>query len=115
MVDVGNTPNPPILFSVRYFKPSIFRSASLFSYGDDEVSLSVDYTSRVNVEFQKKGLRGISILFASGDSGVGGDYGADCQAFVPSFPASSPFVTTVGGTDLQGWFEVWLNEVVVRE
>ncbi|KAJ6652293.1 hypothetical protein lerEdw1_012746 [Lerista edwardsae] len=69
------------------------------SYGDDEDSLSRAYMERVNVEFMKAGARGISILFASGDSGAG------CRKapggkhlFRPSFPASSPYVTTVGGT-----------------
>ncbi|KAJ7320198.1 hypothetical protein JRQ81_019709 [Phrynocephalus forsythii] len=77
------------------------------SYGDDEDSLSRAYMERVNVEFQKAAVRGISILFASGDSGAG------CRtvrpgkhAFRPSFPASSPYVTTVGGTSFQHPFQV---------
>jgi len=42
-------------------------------------------------------------LFASGDDGVGGsDF--FCSKFVPNWPASSPFVTSVGGTTL-GWIE----------
>lgn len=36
------------------------------SYGDDEDSLSVAYMNRINIEFMKAGLRGISMLFASG-------------------------------------------------
>ncbi|XP_060627341.2 tripeptidyl-peptidase 1 [Anolis sagrei] len=77
------------------------------SYGDDEDSLSAAYMQRVNVEFQKAAVRGVSILFASGDSGAG------CRtvqkgkhAFRPSFPASSPYVTTVGGTSFQHPFLV---------
>lgn len=65
------------------------------SYGDNEDSLSTDYMKRINTEFQKAGVRGLSMLFASGDDG------ANCignKRFRPSFPASSPFVTTVGGT-----------------
>ena len=60
----------------------------------------------MNTEFKKQGVRGISILFASGDSGVGGYPDGTCSKFVPSFPAGSPYVTAVGGTDLAGWFEV---------
>lgn len=37
------------------------------SYGDDEDSLSTAYMNRINVEFMKAGLRGISMLFASGN------------------------------------------------
>jgi len=36
------------------------------SYGDDEDSLSDAYMNRINNEFMKTGLRGISMLFASG-------------------------------------------------
>jgi hypothetical protein len=32
--------------------------------------VSLDYANRLNVEFQKAGARGISLLFASGDSGT---------------------------------------------
>ena len=82
MIDVGNTTEVPYLFSV--------------SYGDDEDSLSIEYMQRINVEFQKAGLRGISILIASGDSGAGCN--DNSTAFTPNFPVSSPYVTGVGGT-----------------
>ena len=67
------------------------------SYGDVESSLDVTFMQRVNTEFQKAGVRGISILFASGDDGAGCNNNA--SAFEPNFPASSPFVTAVGGTE----------------
>jgi tripeptidyl-peptidase I len=69
------------------------------SYGDTEASLTADYMNRINVEFQKFGVTGHSILFASGDSGVGC---TACKSFSPDFPASSPYVTAVGGTQLSG-------------
>lgn len=68
------------------------------SYGDDEDSLDPVYMARVSAEFAKLGARGISILFASGDSGAGCS-GSSPSKFVPSFPASSPYVTAVGGTE----------------
>lgn len=37
------------------------------SYGDDEDSLSTAYMMRINTEFMKAGVRGISLLFASGE------------------------------------------------
>ncbi|KFP19966.1 Tripeptidyl-peptidase 1, partial [Egretta garzetta] len=77
------------------------------SYGDDEDSLSLAYLERVNVEFMKAAARGLTILFASGDDGAG------CRrvpggnhTFRPSFPASSPYVTTVGGTTFKNPFLV---------
>ncbi|KAI9657736.1 MAG: vesicle formation at the endoplasmic reticulum [Bathelium mastoideum] len=45
------------------------------SYGEDEQSLPVDYTTRVCRELRDLGLRGVSLIFSSGDSGPG--YG--CQ------------------------------------
>lgn len=81
MVAISNTTQVPWVHSV--------------SYGDNEDSLSVDYMKRINTEFQKAGVRGLSMLFASGDDGANC---IDNKKFRPSFPASSPFVTTVGGT-----------------
>jgi len=64
------------------------------SYGEDESSVSTAYADRINTEFMKAGARGISLLFASGDSG------ANCKGdkFEPNWPAASPYVTAVGGT-----------------
>uniref|UniRef100_A0A3Q2P3I7 Tripeptidyl-peptidase 1 n=1 Tax=Fundulus heteroclitus TaxID=8078 RepID=A0A3Q2P3I7_FUNHE len=77
------------------------------SYGDDEDSLSTAYMMRLNTEFMKAGVRGISLLFASGDSGAGCRHqGKDKNTFRPSFPASSPYVTTVGGTTFKNPFKV---------
>ncbi|KAK1793507.1 hypothetical protein P4O66_011883 [Electrophorus voltai] len=77
------------------------------SYGDDEDSLSTAYMNRINVEFMKAGLRGISMLFASGDSGAGCRYlKKENNVFRPSFPASSPYVTTVGGTSFKNPFKI---------
>uniref|UniRef100_A0A4W6FQY7 Tripeptidyl-peptidase 1 n=1 Tax=Lates calcarifer TaxID=8187 RepID=A0A4W6FQY7_LATCA len=77
------------------------------SYGDDEDSLSTAYMMRINTEFMKAGIRGISLLFASGDSGAGCRHlGKEQNSFRPSFPASSPYVTTVGGTSFKNPYKV---------
>lgn len=81
------------------------------SYGDDEDSLSSAYIQRVNTEFMKAAARGLTLLFASGDSGAGCWSVSGRHQFRPSFPASSPYVTTVGGTSFQNPFRV-TNEVV---
>ena len=80
MVAISNMTNVPYVHSI--------------SYGDTERSLSISYMKRVNVEFMKAGIRGLTILFASGDDG------ASCKEdkFNPDFPVSSPYVTAVGGT-----------------
>ena len=69
------------------------------SYGNDESQQSsTSYMLSVNVQLQKLGVRGVSVLFASGDGGVFGRRGSS-KRFHPGFPATSPYATAVGGTD----------------
>jgi tripeptidyl-peptidase I len=46
------------------------------------------------------GARGVSVLFSAGDGGVGGSLsdGPECTNFLPTFPSSCPYVTSVGST-----------------
>jgi len=72
------------------------------SYGDNEYQIEPDYAAKMDVEFQKLAVRGTSIMFASGDGGVSGGQSGPCRpgnVFVPTFPAGSPFLTSVGSTD----------------
>ncbi|XP_063692648.1 tripeptidyl-peptidase 1-like [Bolinopsis microptera] len=85
LLDLSNTSQIPHIFSV--------------SYGDHERTLSAEFMNRINLEFQKIGVRGVSVLFASGDDGAGCHrFEDESYTFEPDFPSSSPFVTTVGGT-----------------
>lgn len=63
------------------------------------------YVARINTEFQKVGLLGITITVASGDSGCHGRTDEECflqqgKKMYPDYPACSPYVTSVGGTAL---------------
>lgn len=70
------------------------------SYGGEEDGVSSDYLDRVCNEFMKVGSQGISVFFSSGDNGVGGNGEPSCSnGFYPTWPASCPYVTTIGGTD----------------
>lgn len=66
------------------------------SYGDDEQTVPFSYAQSVCNGFAQLGARGVSILFASGDSGVGTDGtcytndGRNASAFTPSFPPTCP-------------------------
>ncbi len=85
---LSGMPSPPLVNSV--------------SYGNDEVQQTgVAYMESCNTQFKALGVRGISILFASGDDGVCGRSGCGLftTKFHPGFPAASPYVTSVGGTD----------------
>lgn len=103
-----NTPtdtNEPYLVWLQY----VLAQGSLpqvisTSYGDDEQTVPYSYAKKACDGFKQLGARGISVLFSSGDAGVGGN--GTCFSntdptkamFIPNFPASCPFVTTVGGT-----------------
>ncbi|KAH8983959.1 subtilisin-like protein [Lactarius hatsudake] len=66
------------------------------SYGANEKLYPIDYAFQVCLLFAQLGARGTSVLFATGDHGVGE---GDCTArFTPFFPATCPYVTAVGGT-----------------
>lgn len=74
------------------------------SYGDDEQTVSPEYAKSVCAAFAQLGAKGVSLLFSSGDNGVGNNgacisnNGTNARTFLPSFPASCPYVTTIGGT-----------------
>ena len=78
LTSVASSANPPSVFSI--------------SYGDEENGVSYEFAQRCSVEFQKAGARGITLLAASGDAGVG----CGTTGFIPTFPASCPYVTGVG-------------------
>jgi tripeptidyl-peptidase-1 len=60
------------------------------------------YVQRINIEFQKVGLRGITLICASGDSGANGRTDPSCSEnhLNPVFPAASPYITSVGATQI---------------
>ncbi|KAF8270929.1 peptidase S8/S53 domain-containing protein [Lactarius quietus] len=72
------------------------------AFGFDEDTLPFEYADEACRMFARLGTRGVSILFASGNGGVGD---GDCMGsdgllkFRTTFPASCPYVTAVGGTD----------------
>jgi tripeptidyl-peptidase-1 len=83
------------------------------SYSDNEGEVNggkhlLAYLRRVNVEFQKAGVRGVSVLTATGDYGVAGSWDeyvdqeaqkkVPCPHFNAVFPAVSAWVTSVGST-----------------
>ncbi|KAJ7734044.1 subtilisin-like protein [Mycena maculata] len=116
--------------------PSVI-STSYGKWRDDEQTVPLNFAQRVCQGFAQlgtvlfnqhnayaihdhygAGARGVSLMFSSGDGGVGdGDPdpatqecitndGTNSTRFIPGFPASCPFVTAVGGT-------VFIPEVAV--
>ncbi|KAI9433494.1 subtilisin-like protein [Lactarius indigo] len=75
------------------------------SYGGPEYSAPLEYAYAICDEFLKLGALGVSVIFSSGDWGVGRGHclvrnsdGQFSVQFLPEFPASCPWVTSVGGT-----------------
>jgi tripeptidyl-peptidase-1 len=74
------------------------------SYDDDEQTVPPSYARRVCNDMAQLGARGVSLLFASGDDGVGfsgyctTNDGTNRSSFLPEFPSSCPFITSVGAT-----------------
>ncbi|KUJ19762.1 subtilisin-like protein [Mollisia scopiformis] len=100
--------NEPYLEWLQYMlaQPELPQVISI-SYADEEQTVPRWYAKRVCQGFAQLGARGVSVLVASGDEGVGADGmcfnndGSNKPMFLPKFPASCPYVTTVGGT--RGW------------
>ena len=70
------------------------------SYGDDEQTVPKSYAERACKQFAQLGARGHSLLFSSGDRGVGlnntclSNDGKNTTMFIPSFPAGCPYVVS---------------------
>ena len=71
-----------------------------FSESIPEDMMDPAYAQRLCTMMAQVGMRGISLLFSSGNNGPNGDVptGTHKMIFEPEFPASCPWVTSVGGT-----------------
>ncbi|KAF3931213.1 Aorsin [Dactylella cylindrospora] len=104
VVDLDPNTNEPYLEWLEYvlaLSDDKLPQTITTSYGDDEHTVPESYARNVCNLFAQLGARGVSILFSSGDSGPGSECLAPdgkTKAFVPTFPATCPFVTSVGGT-----------------
>lgn len=72
------------------------------SYGEDEQSIPKSYALKVCDMFGSLSAKGVSFVFSSGDTGVGSacqtNDGLNTTRFLPMFPATCPYVTSVGAT-----------------
>eukprot|EP01035_Chromulina_nebulosa_P016797 gene16797-22278_t len=90
MVNVSSLSNPTLVYSI--------------SYGSYEVGLTSNEISAFNYEAMKLGARGVTIVAASGDDGIAGFLFRDGTistskcGYYATWPASCPYVTSIGGT-----------------
>ncbi|KAG4026264.1 hypothetical protein MFRU_043g00670 [Monilinia fructicola] len=73
------------------------------SYQDTEQTVPYSYAVSVCKGFAQLGARGVSVLFGSGDNGVGANGTCvsnvdNSTTFLAMFPSTCPYVTSVGGT-----------------
>jgi tripeptidyl-peptidase-1 len=100
--EVSNEPYLEFLTYMLKLPNSKLPQTLTTSYGEDEQSVPAPYVKTVCNMFGQLGARGVSILFSSGDTGVGSacqtNDGKNTTRFLPIFPAACPWVTSVGGT-----------------
>ncbi|KAJ6467910.1 family S53 protease-like protein [Mycena sanguinolenta] len=95
---------PTALFDTTTFLDGIPNPPSVMttSYGDSESNFGASVATKICNGYMALGARGISVIFCSGDGGVRGMHDSEdvCanNTFMPVFPASCPFVTSVGST-----------------
>lgn len=98
-----NTNEPYLVWVNWLLKQKRIPQVISTSYGDSEQTVPKAYAERVCRQFAQVGARGTTLFFSSGDSGVGATnscFSNDGKntKFLPAFPASCPYVTTVGAT-----------------
>ncbi|KAJ6522853.1 family S53 protease [Mycena capillaripes] len=76
--------------------PTVFTT----SYGNEEAAFTQSVATSVCNGYMQLAAVGISMIFSSGDGGAS-DSQVGCTSFVPMFPPTCPYVTSVGGTFFQ--------------
>ncbi|KAF7308336.1 Family S53 protease [Mycena chlorophos] len=74
--------------------PQVFTT----SYGENEDELPDALAIKLCTAYAGLGARGTSVLFASGDGAVAGGQAQECTTFLPAFPGTCPYLTSVGST-----------------
>ncbi|OJJ99308.1 hypothetical protein ASPACDRAFT_52709 [Aspergillus aculeatus ATCC 16872] len=106
VLTIADSTNEPYLEQLHYLLdlpdkdlPAVLST----SYGEEEPFVPAAYAEAVCNLFAQLGVRGVSVIFSSGDWGPGDTCmthdGTRRTRFQPVFPASCPFVTSVGGTE----------------
>ncbi|MGH9610022.1 MAG: S53 family peptidase, partial [Bryobacteraceae bacterium] len=93
--------------SVNYAIDNNLGDVLVITYGACESSVGTAEIDSLNAEFEQANVLGITVVAASGDDGAADcDEGTDStppsvatQGLAVDFPASSPYVTAVGGTE----------------
>jgi tripeptidyl-peptidase-1 len=102
-LELFNMADAPWINSVSYGWPEQKSCQSGITHANCKGLDSKTYVERGNVEFQKIGTRGISVIVCSQDEGAPSEANEGCELdsthpLWPIYPSSSPWVTTVSAT-----------------
>jgi hypothetical protein len=109
LVYVGNDQNHDFFDALAYAITENIASVVSISYGVCESTLSQSELNQNNALYEEASAQGQTLVAAAGDSGstacayytsAEGVTQAQQQALAVNFPASSPYVTAVGGTQM---------------
>jgi len=102
LVEVAKGTVQQLALGVRYAVQHKLGDVISLSWGEPEQALGRQFVSAYSSIFSQAAKSHISVVVSSGDSGVSGqdDNGNYYRHPVASWPATSPFVTAVGGTRL---------------
>lgn len=113
IVGSGTNDNEPYLEFLDYMlalTDANLPNTLSISYGDDEATVPLAYADETCNLFAQLGARGVSVLVAAGDSGVGTTCSiGGVKQFTTSYPASCPWVTVVGGTSGTSPEKAWTD------
>jgi subtilase family serine protease len=102
LVEVAKEDLQHLALAVRYAVQHKLGDVISLSWGEPEQALGREFVSSYGSIFSQAASSHITIVASSGDSGASGqdDNGNYYRHPVTSWPATSPFVTAVGGTQL---------------
>jgi len=102
LVEAARDDLPNLALAVQYAVQHKLGNVISLSWGEPEQALGREFVSSYSSIFSQAASSHITIVASSGDSGASGldDNGNYYRYPVASWPATSPFVTAVGGTRL---------------
>jgi subtilase family serine protease len=105
LVFVGDNSNYSVWDSINYAVDTLIAPIISISYGDCETDLGSSDYATLNGVFEQAAAQGQSVIAAAGDAGSTACYGdtnlttSQQEALAVNFPASSQYVTGMGGTE----------------
>jgi len=99
-----NLPNPPLVNSISYGWPEALNCQKITMANCSHITTQ-EYIAESETEFAKLAALGLTVVVATGDYGAPSYENEDCSLdktapVWPMYPASSAWVTSVGGTTL---------------